>query len=692
MTIQRHFKLALTAGHTIPLVINANQYDSGEQWLFTLYNDGVRYTPSSGAIVGIKADRLGIINTGTVDANGRVVINETRQMTAAVGKNIFELLIDDQTHGTANFMVLVEPRPGDNADMSESDYSLFEEAIQGTSQAAIKAGVQEWMDENLTDPTDPIVDASLSLSGAAADAKKTGDEISDLKSAIDANEVYDGDVIYFNDSWSDNGSSNWPSRSVRRNTSLWNGTFGTGGENYYSCLNQPSQFSASESGITSNFPLFTSLVMGRTYEINSFIVSGSMSVGSGKVAEVVLRGLLKFSIGERKTFTYNGNETRFYLHFSSGVVMSNVVIAVIIKDVTKEIPTGATRIRLSGYKWAQGRHITRGNSLASPSSATNTISMTSAIPYDFNTYFVLKEGWKCAFVSAQNNSVTGIAGSFISTAGKIDMLDVYNNMAKAAQNVTGDSLAIMIRNSEESAMTVSDVDVDDAIEMYVINPKGDATKPKTWVAIGDSITDGRYTVLDGSTVRAKTNHFSQYGYVASKLLGIDNFIEYGYGGMGYIHVANDGTYLTDVLAMDLGSPDIITVCLGVNDRSQTLGDENSEASDGTISGSIRNCCEVLGTNYPNAQIVFMTPLNGWATGSASTGWCKRSGPTHLADIADMVKYWANHYGFKVIDMLNSSPVNDFNIQSLILDELHPTMEAHYMIGHYLAGELPYRCR
>lgn len=183
--IQRHFKLALTAGHSLPLVINANQYDSGEQWLFTLYNDGVKYNPSTGAIVGIKADRLGIINTGTVDANGRVVINETRQMTAAVGKNIFELLIDDQTHGTANFMVLVEPRPGDNADLSESDYSLFEEAIQGTSLAAIKAGVQEWMDENLTDPTDPIVDASLSLSGAAADAKKTGDEISSLKSALD---------------------------------------------------------------------------------------------------------------------------------------------------------------------------------------------------------------------------------------------------------------------------------------------------------------------------------------------------------------------------------------------------------------------------------------------------------------------------------------------------------------------------
>lgn len=186
--IQRNFNLHLHAGHKIPLVINCNQYDSGEQWLFTLYNGAVQYTPSSGAIVGIKSDRLGIINTGTVDSSGRVVINETRQMTAAVGKNIFELLIDDQTHGTANFVVLVEPRPGDNADLSESDYSLFEEAIQGTSAAAIAQGVSDWMDDNLT-PTTPVVDQSLTVQGAAADAKKTGDEISALKSAIETLEA-----------------------------------------------------------------------------------------------------------------------------------------------------------------------------------------------------------------------------------------------------------------------------------------------------------------------------------------------------------------------------------------------------------------------------------------------------------------------------------------------------------------------
>lgn len=183
MSITRKFDLRLTAGKSIPLAINVNQYDSGEQWVFTLYDDnGEQYVPSSGAIVGIKSDNLGIINTASV-VGGNVVVNETQQMTAAVGKAVFELLIDDQTHGTANFIVLVEPKPGDQADLSESDLSLIQQAIDHTSPAAIAQGVADWMDDNLT-PTTPVVDASLTVQGAAADAKKTGDEISDLKSQI----------------------------------------------------------------------------------------------------------------------------------------------------------------------------------------------------------------------------------------------------------------------------------------------------------------------------------------------------------------------------------------------------------------------------------------------------------------------------------------------------------------------------
>lgn len=50
----------------------------------------------------------------------------------------------------------------------------------------VAEAVTDWLDENITEipETAPIVDSSLTVQGAAADAKKTGDEISDLKSAI----------------------------------------------------------------------------------------------------------------------------------------------------------------------------------------------------------------------------------------------------------------------------------------------------------------------------------------------------------------------------------------------------------------------------------------------------------------------------------------------------------------------------
>ena len=50
----------------------------------------------------------------------------------------------------------------------------------------VATAVTAWLDENVTEipQTAPIVDTSLTIQGAAADAKKTGDEISDLKSQI----------------------------------------------------------------------------------------------------------------------------------------------------------------------------------------------------------------------------------------------------------------------------------------------------------------------------------------------------------------------------------------------------------------------------------------------------------------------------------------------------------------------------
>ena len=141
MSITRNFNLYLTAGRSIPLVINVNQYDQGETWVFTLCKeDGTQYVPSSGSIVGIKSDGNLIANAGTVDASGRIVITETEQMTASAGKAVFELQLDSETHGTANFIVMVEKDPSDGGTVSGSDIGLLRQALNGgLSQSAIDA-------------------------------------------------------------------------------------------------------------------------------------------------------------------------------------------------------------------------------------------------------------------------------------------------------------------------------------------------------------------------------------------------------------------------------------------------------------------------------------------------------------------------------------------------------------------------
>ena len=129
--VTRYFDLFINSGGASPLTIHANQNDSGENWVFTLYDsNGAKVIPTSGQIIGMKTDKHAIINAGTVNNSGQIVITETAQMTAAAGMNIFELKFDS-VHGTANFIVDVERSPVDEgSDLSDSDISAINQAIQ----------------------------------------------------------------------------------------------------------------------------------------------------------------------------------------------------------------------------------------------------------------------------------------------------------------------------------------------------------------------------------------------------------------------------------------------------------------------------------------------------------------------------------------------------------------------------------
>lgn len=210
MSITRYFDLYLNAGKTIPLVINVSQYDESEEWVFTLYTDtGVKYTPSSGSIVGIKSDGYLIANAGTVDEQGRVVITETQQMTAAAGKAIFELQIDNETHGTANFILLVESDPANNGTVSGSDIGLLRQALNGgLSQDAIDALLAcfqnvAWIGDDGQDYYDALEAALNAVRGISLDVSTLAFSVIGSTQQLTATTVPAGGTV----SWSSSNTS-----------------------------------------------------------------------------------------------------------------------------------------------------------------------------------------------------------------------------------------------------------------------------------------------------------------------------------------------------------------------------------------------------------------------------------------------------------------------------------------------------
>ena len=58
------------------------------------------------------------------------------------------------------------------------------------SKKGMQQSVSDYLDEHLTNPTNPPIDTSLTIAGAAADSKETGSRISDLKE--DLNDLKSG--------------------------------------------------------------------------------------------------------------------------------------------------------------------------------------------------------------------------------------------------------------------------------------------------------------------------------------------------------------------------------------------------------------------------------------------------------------------------------------------------------------------
>lgn len=224
----------------------------------------------------------------------------------------------------------------------------------------------------------------------------------------------------------------------------------------------------------------------------------------------------------------------------------------------------------------------------------------------------------------------------------------------------------------------------------------DGNLPK-WYALGDSITQGYFSYINGSNVAAyKTFSNGYVSHIAYN--GGLALINCGIGGSGYVRA---GSVLTqynarqNVDSIDFSDADLVTLAYGLNDwkYNQNIGtfDDDVETG-GTIYSNMRYCIEkILGDN-PQCKIIIIPPFNCSAYGTQATNWGlghSFSNNGTLEQIYTALKTVAEYYGIEFIDTTHASVINRITAPSLLIDGIHPSAKCHATLGAELTKKINY---
>ena len=254
------------------------------------------------------------------------------------------------------------------------------------------------------------------------------------------------------------------------------------------------------------------------------------------------------------------------------------------------------------------------------------------------------------------------------------------------------TVVIVLRDANDGSARISDhlKEVNSATQIFIYNRRA-----INWVAFGDSITNGSYSVAGGGTNNAPEY---SYAYRIAKTLEpnkIGDFYNCGIRGLGWVKSGNNGETFADMLALYTGNKnniELVTVMLGINDyiNQKTLGTQESAENDGTISGAIRAGLHTICAQYPNAKIFAISPLNSSYYGNVDNGWARNvrlNAPGSLQDVADMIAYWADYFGVEFVNELSESYITRYNINNYLLDHLHPSDEGQWMLARDIARKI-----
>lgn len=223
--------------------------------------------------------------------------------------------------------------------------------------------------------------------------------------------------------------------------------------------------------------------------------------------------------------------------------------------------------------------------------------------------------------------------------------------------------------------------------------KNDIVVKTKWLAVGDSITRGVYSYMNGDSSASAVGE----GWVRklANALGYDITVMAS-RGMGYTAAVTGqdpddsslprislDTLLTRIEALT-DEFNLITLAFGINDYATS-----SQATIATIEAGLDDAVERLMAKFPTARLVVITPFNSCREGSAGTNYAygQAKGGRSLKDIADAIKAKCETYGIECIYASNGFLINNYNIKTLLPDNTHPSDLGHTLIAKNMAHYL-----
>ncbi len=208
-----------------------------------------------------------------------------------------------------------------------------------------------------------------------------------------------------------------------------------------------------------------------------------------------------------------------------------------------------------------------------------------------------------------------------------------------------------------------------------LNRNGGRLYPLNIAMFGDSIMLGRNG--DGDTYLTQYTIPNTVGYMLKC-----NCANFGVGSMGYVHTGSGMNAYDKINSVDLNQYDVVVLCFGVNDHSQTLGEWNSE-DEMTVMGQFNKCVKLVYEKNPNAILVVFGPFNGRNVGGFPNYWFGQS----WFEIDELLKTACDYYSVPYITQKNG-PVNSYTIRTFIgADGVHPSNLGYKRIGAWFAGQL-----